>query len=103
MDEMEGFDVYGVGEEQKSGGFDWSSLLKGAGGLLSGISEGFGGNKTAATAQQQQALEAQMKAAQAEQSAATLKYALIGLAGLVVVGGGIFLATRGGSSASAAK
>lgn len=87
---MSGFDELGVDEL----GFDYSSLLKGAGGLLSGVSEGFGdkgGGGAAAVMEKVRQEEAQRKA---EKSAATMKYVLIGVLGLVGVGALVFLLRR---------
>lgn len=65
-------------------GFDYMSLLSGAGGLLSGFG-GDGGKKDAGPTAAQ--MKAQMELQQAQQSAATMKMVLIGLAALLGVGG----------------
>jgi hypothetical protein len=72
---MDDFDQ--IGDDMA--GFDYSSLLKGAGGLLSGISEGFGGQKP----QQQQPPPP-------PPPSNTWKYAAIGVGALAA--GGIIIA-----------
>jgi hypothetical protein len=86
--EASGFDCLGC-ENPDYVGFDYMSLLKGTGGLLSGFG-GSGGKDDKSTADQ---IKQQMQLQQAQQSASTMKMVLIGLA--VVVGmGGFALALR---------
>jgi hypothetical protein len=95
LGEFDGLDECGTHECPSALGFDYMSLLKGLGGAVSGIAEGFGDKKGATTPAAQQALlQAQAEKARAEQSAATAKWVLIGLGGLVAVGGIVFFATR---------
>jgi hypothetical protein len=94
---MEGLDYCGTHECESTSeailGFDYMALLKGAGGMLFGVAEGFGDKK--APAGESEALKrAQDEKKRAEQSATTMKWVLIGLAGLVGVGGIVLLATR---------
>jgi hypothetical protein len=85
---MNGFDALGCDEV---GAFDYMSLLKGAGGLLSGFGGDSGGGGAAAAAEKAR-LEQERR--RAEQSASTMKMALIGLVALLGVGGIVLLATR---------
>lgn len=82
---MEAFDCYGA-EDPNYVGFDASDFLKGAGGLLSGLS---GDDKSKSSTKQ-----ADEARARAEQSAATMKTALFGVIGAGVVGIIVFLAMR---------
>ena len=93
---MDGLDALGTHEDESFlGGFDYMSLVKGAGNLLSGVAEGFGdkggGGGAAAAAEKAKADEARRKA---EASASTMKMALIGVLALVGLGGVVFLARR---------
>lgn len=82
---MSDLDYFGC-ENPNYVGFDYMSLLKGTGGLLSAFGDGGGGggkDKGPSAAQMQQ----QMQLQQAQQSAATMKIVLIGLAALLGAGG----------------
>jgi hypothetical protein len=82
---MEGLDCLGC-ENPNYVGFDYGSLLKGAGGLLSGFGGGGGGQATTADQVRQQ-----MELEKAKQSASTLKTVLIAL-GVAAGAGGILYA-----------
>lgn len=68
---MDAFDE--IGDDMA--GFDYSSLMKGAAGLLSGVSEGFGGQKPQ-----------QMQPPPPPPPSNTWKYGAIGVGGLSAVG-----------------
>lgn len=80
---MDGLDVLGC-ENPDYVGFDYMSLLKGSGGLLSSFGGGGGDDKKGPSAEQ---IKQQMELQQAQQSAATMKMALIGVAAVVGLGG----------------
>ena len=97
---MSGLDCLGT-DDPNYVGFDYTSLLKGLGGAVSGIAEGFGDKKGGGDGGAEKArLEEQKR--QAEKSASTMKYILIGVAGLVGVVGLVFL-LKGRSAPAAGK
>jgi hypothetical protein len=73
------------------GAFDYMSLLKGAGGLLSGFGGGGGGGDDKGAAERAR-LEEQRR--QAEKSASNMRMALIGVAAVSVAGLAVLLARR---------
>jgi hypothetical protein len=93
---MSGLDELGT-DDPNYVGFDYTSLLKGMGGLVSGVAEGFGDKKGGGDGGAEKArLEEQKR--QAEKSASTMKYVLIGVVGFVGVVGLVLLSKSTGPS-----
>jgi hypothetical protein len=98
---MNGLDDFGS-DDPNYVGFDYTALLKGAGGLLSGVAEGFGDGKKGGGVPPEVAMRLEQDRLKAEKSASTMKMVLIGFAGLVGVVGLVFL-LKGRSAPAAGK